>query len=122
MPKGQRQKEKTHCPSGHPYSTENTVIYRGTKCCRSCSRIRNSERREKYKTILDLARDRPCTDCKIKYLPHIMQFDHLPQYKKLFAVSLGRDYPVDKVLKEIAKCEVVCANCHAERTWQRRNG
>ena len=50
-----------------------------------------------------------------------MQFDHLGQDKDrdvaalvLSPVSLAR------LETEIAKCEVVCANCHAERTHQRR--
>lgn len=29
---------KTHCPSGHPYSPENTTVYRGMRYCRICSR------------------------------------------------------------------------------------
>ncbi|GAA0766001.1 HNH endonuclease signature motif containing protein [Brevundimonas olei] len=28
---------KTHCPSGHPYSPENTRIYRGRRLCRECA-------------------------------------------------------------------------------------
>jgi hypothetical protein len=27
-----------------------------------------------------------------------------------------------QILKEIAKCDVVCANCHAARTWKRLKG
>ena len=31
---------KTHCPRGHKYNVENTLIYRGNRICRECSRIR----------------------------------------------------------------------------------
>ncbi len=34
----QIQKAKTECPRGHPYSEENTRIYRGERCCRICDR------------------------------------------------------------------------------------
>lgn len=27
---------RTHCPSGHEYSPENTHVYRGTRICRTC--------------------------------------------------------------------------------------
>jgi hypothetical protein len=61
----------------------------------------------------------PCADCGVSYSYWIMQFDHLSN--KLFQISpanagrLGRK----KVLEEIEKCEVVCANCHANRTYNR---
>lgn len=29
---------KTHCKSGHEFSPENTYLYRGKRCCRSCQR------------------------------------------------------------------------------------
>lgn len=46
-----------------------------------------------------------------------MQFDHLGD--KLFTISNAGATSVERLLAEIAKCEVVCANCHAERTYQR---
>jgi len=30
----------THCPHGHPYDAENTAIYRGWRCCKTCNRER----------------------------------------------------------------------------------
>jgi len=46
-----------------------------------------------------------------------MQFDHLPEHRKRRDVS---DLSTTgQILREAAKCEVVCANCHAERTFQR---
>jgi hypothetical protein len=33
---------KTHCPSGHEYSEENTLIYRGSRHCKTCRAIRNN--------------------------------------------------------------------------------
>lgn len=37
---------KTHCPSGHPYSAENTRVYRGTRFCRECRRQYDQRRRK----------------------------------------------------------------------------
>ena len=44
----------------------------------------------------------------------VLEFDH--QRDKLLDVStLSREgYSLDKLKQEIAKCEVVCANCHQE--------
>lgn len=65
----------------------------------------------------------PCTDCGLAWPPYVMQFDHLPGFQKEFGVTVrawgkGRA----KVLEEIAKCELVCANCHFIRTHQRLQG
>ena len=50
-----------------------------------------------------------------------MQWDHLPGMEKLAEVSnLIRRLCKARVLEEIAKCELVCANCHAIRTVNRR--
>jgi len=51
-----------------------------------------------------------------------MQWDHRPGAEKIGNISAdfwGRTR--DEVLDEIAKCELVCTNCHAIRTFD-RNG
>lgn len=60
----------------------------------------------------------PCTDCGIQYPFYVMQFDHLRDKTMHVGVmvNLGN---LNKIKDEIAKCEVVCANCHFERTFQR---
>lgn len=64
---------------------------------------------------------KPCTDCGNTYPHYVMDFDHLPQFKKSFSIASEGFYRSEEVLlKEFAKCEIVCANCHRERTWQRK--
>lgn len=66
-------------------------------------------------------KDVPCADCGIVYPHYVMHFDHLGVEPKLFTVSQMRTKTKQVILDEIAKCEVVCANCHAERTHNRLN-
>jgi hypothetical protein len=67
------------------------------------------------------AKDKPCTDCGIQYPYYVMEFDHLDADSKEFNVSAGvTSRGFGRLMAEIAKCEVVCANCHAERTYQRK--
>lgn len=66
------------------------------------------------------AKAKPCADCGIQYPGYVMQFDHLSD--KRFPLSNARSESVKTLLAEIAKCEVVCANCHAERTFRRSEG
>lgn len=62
-----------------------------------------------------------CADCGEKYPPYVYHFDHVPERgPKLFNLGSG-DYAIETVKAEIAKCDIVCANCHAGRTWIRRS-
>ena len=65
------------------------------------------------------AKDQPCADCDVKYPPHVMDFDHVRGEKEF---GIGESYyrvGRKRLLAEIAKCDVVCANCHRERTFVR---
>ena len=44
---GQRQKEKTHCPQGHPYSGSNVLQFGKSRHCRECGRKRAREYQRK---------------------------------------------------------------------------
>lgn len=76
--------------------------------------------RTSNRAIIQAAKDRPCADCGIQYPYYVMQFDHRDAGEKEFNVgNIGPTAGRQKLLDEIAKCDVVCANCHAERTHQR---
>lgn len=70
------------------------------------------------KSYIGKLKEVPCADCKQRYPSYVMDFDHLDPTKKKSAVSfmLSHNQPLKMILEEISKCEVVCANCHRERT------
>jgi hypothetical protein len=90
--------------------------------CRICQRERNDARRgpaTAYVNAIKLAGG--CTDCGIRSdHPEIYDFDHLPGQEKVTTiavlVNLGN---IELIDAEIAKCEIVCANCHRIRTKRR---
>lgn len=86
------------------------------------ARKRNLKVHKDNKKELDLLKSVPCTDCGVQYPPYIMDFDHV-NGDKLMEVSrlLRRRVSLDVLKAEVAKCEVVCSNCHRERTYQRRS-
>ena len=48
---GKINRAKTHCPSGHPYTMENTKLFRGSRRCRECERIYQYNRRAKLRAV-----------------------------------------------------------------------
>lgn len=67
--------------------------------------------------VIREAKNRPCFDCGIQYPYYVMQFDHREPAKKLFTIgNRGALKTLEVLNAEIAKCDVVCANCHMERT------
>ena len=70
------------------------------------------------KLVRDL-KDIPCTDCKQSFPTYCMDFDHVRGKKKFTIASNTQRIGKKKLLAEIAKCEVVCANCHRIRTYNR---
>jgi hypothetical protein len=67
--------------------------------------------------LVDYLREHPCVDCG-EADPVVLEFDHLGD-KEFGIGARWRDRSWQAVLDEIAKCEVVCANCHRRRTARR---
>ena len=85
-------------------------------------RPRTSFSRPRGAWLRGLKTGQPCTDCDGVFDPQVMQWDHLPTYEKLGDISGGfAGRTEEELLREIAKCELVCTNCHIIRTF-RRNG
>lgn len=62
----------------------------------------------------------PCTDCGNTYPPYVMDFDHINGDKEInVAEAANRRWSKERILQEIEKCELVCANCHRIRTYTR---
>jgi len=77
-------------------------------------------RGEKRQFIQDYKAGKPCMDCGVQYPHYVMDFDHRPDEIKLFNIGITyRHATVEDIKAEIAKCDLVCSNCHRERTWQR---
>lgn len=83
---------------------------------------RNKKARKLLQEYVSSLKTQPCADCKQSFPPWVMQFDHLPGSIKLHNISEMSVLQSKAVIdEEVAKCEVVCANCHANRTYTRRS-
>lgn len=65
------------------------------------------------------AKNHPCQDCGQSFPHYVMEFDHVPERgPKQFNISRGNTGS-SAWLTELAKCDLVCANCHRARTYER---
>lgn len=82
--------------------------------------VTRRERRHKITEHIDALKDVSCPDCGGKFPPECMDFDHVTEGKRGCISSMATSVTFDALLLEIAKCEVVCSNCHRIRTKLRR--
>ena len=99
--------------------------------CRQCSSLASKERYVNMKPedyarrkqnkkdvriqLFEYKRTQSCVDCG-EDDPIVLDFDHRSQKNKTASVAQLTNYSWTKVLKEIEKCDVRCANCHRRRT------
>jgi hypothetical protein len=106
--------------------------------CRACQRewyknYYNSDAKEKTRLyannlaartliheLIRESKNKPCADCGGEFPYYVMDFDHRDPKKKTFNVGMFAGRTLAAVRKEIEKCDVVCANCHRERTHSHR--
>lgn len=84
--------------------------------------VSNKRVRERNRLIVADAKARPCADCGVEYPTYVMQFDHTGDEKTANIGDMVGRAGVAALLAEIGRCDVVCANCHAIRTHDRRTG
>lgn len=71
---------------------------------------------QRNRAIIREAKDVPCRDCGRRFPTVCMDFDHKDQSDKKGIVSRMMTASLDRLLAEIAKCDVVCSNCHRIRS------
>ena len=70
--------------------------------------------------LRDLKTSTPCVDCRISYPYYVMDFDHVRGVKHANVMELVSTLSKKRIDQEIAKCEIVCSNCHRIRTHMRK--
>ena len=112
MPYADKEDQKA-CSKKHYELNKQEYIDRSTK--------NNILRRERNKSFIeDYKKLNPCVDCG-ESNTIVLEFDHITGDKfKDISTMANQMYGLDKIKEEIDKCEVVCANCHRIRTYNRR--
>ena len=106
------------------------MAYKRIEDRRACQMRRHWRLKKAKKRIHDWLeatfKSTPCMDCNKLWLFCAMDFDHRPNEIKSFHVSRMNERVINSsniaaVMKEIDKCDYVCASCHRIRTWKRKN-
>jgi hypothetical protein len=78
----------------------------------------SARKRDLANWILQLKSSMSCSKCPENH-PATLQFHHCSGDKELnISAAYSRGWSKDRILREIAKCEVLCANCHAKEHYQ----
>jgi hypothetical protein len=95
-------------PSQRPY---NVCYYR---LHRDAEVVRVRRRQAATTSYLRELRLRPCADCRGTFAACQLDFDHRDPREKSFGMMSGRAQLMSRsrLESEIAKCDIVCANCH----------
>ena len=74
--------------------------------------------------ILEYLKKNPCNHCGQKNII-VLEFDHCRGKKDFnISIALHLGFPLDSIRKELEKCQVLCANCHAiksqteQKSWR----
>ena len=87
--------------------------------------IRSNDNRAKRRIKLNeyvraLKGSSPCAECKVQYPYYVMDFDHVRGEKSGdITVLIHEVVSLERLEEEVAKCDIVCSNCHRERTFNR---
>jgi hypothetical protein len=101
--------------------SKGTVAYHVGENQKEKTKERSTRSRTKLKRQLwDIKEKFGCVDCGEKYPHYMLDFDHMPGFEKVGNVAdIVANYSWEKGMKELEKCQVVCANCHRIRSYQR---
>ena len=88
--------------------------YRGNRCCKCESKKIAEWRRKTKRTLVEMFGGK-CVRCGYDRSYAALQLHHRdPATKKFGIARKGHTKALDKQIEEAKKCDLLCANCHAE--------
>lgn len=84
---------------------------------------RSKKVREEMRAWIAEIKAVPCMDCKQSYPSYVMDMDHRVPSEKVGDIgAMITKGSWSKLKEEVDKCDIICANCHRERTHGSRTG
>jgi len=106
----------------HSKNVEQNVAYREARRehYRKLNVTTQKRRKIERHAAIDQIKSVPCAECRGSFPPYVMDFDHREPVDKKHEISFllnKTSCPWQRILDEVAKCDVVCVRCHRLRTW-----
>lgn len=80
--------------------------------CRACGTVKTREAFRRNKAILrGIKIERGCAGCDERH-PACLDFHHLDPSQKTFKLASPGAVSVGRLMREVEKCVILCANCH----------
>lgn len=92
--------------------------YRASPHGQGVTKAKRDRLNQERRLLLDRLKSVPCADCGNRFPACCMDFDHVVG-EKSFPIGPNKNIGIERLLEEIKKCVVVCANCHRIRTTDR---
>lgn len=102
------KKDKNDFPKAHEINGK--IYYR--KRCQQCYVASKYLRRKKIKKqFIEYKKELKCNRCDNGDY-RVLEFHHINDNKEFNISEMLRGHSFENILKEIEKCEILCANCH----------
>lgn len=107
-------KKKCNCPCCCKHGKQNAKLSQP-------ERRRVSQNRKKVKAfVLAIKLEAKCRDCPESH-PACLSFHHRDSERKLFNIgdAVREGLGIERVAEEVAKCDILCHNCHAKYHYKK---
>jgi hypothetical protein len=114
-----QKREVRYCSCGNKlkWNNQSGICFK----CRKPSQTRAeavTKCRQKRKRDLVEYKGGKCIDCGYKKCIGALEFHHRDSGEKDYSIGHGTPHSWEDDIKEVDKCDLLCANCHRERHWK----
>lgn len=100
--------------------TYDKAYYEANKAAYSARSLKSKKKAvARNQSFVNQIKSVPCMDCGGRFPPCAMDFDHRDPDVKTFTIgnAVAMGWRIERILEEVLKCDIVCANCHRIRTF-----
>lgn len=106
------------------YRFANKATGKRTCWCKVCFSAHERERAIRYKNNREKMKEylsgRCCKHCGIDDI-RVLEFDHIDRQTKKYDISVMMGNSWETIMEEVAKCQILCANCHRIKTHENKD-
>jgi hypothetical protein len=106
---------QTHCRKCQREKSRKYYAANKPKMVRQINECKEARKEVNRERLYEYFLSHPCVDCG-ESDPRVLEFDHQRDKTATISSLLCSGYGWERIVEEIDKCEVRCANCHRRKT------